>query len=376
MATATAPAAQAASALTPFRTGTQPTVKPSGYQQTNVLGATAIPLPDYQIGPTNILRGIAIEVTGTTATNAATVAFQGDAPLNIFSTVNFQDSGGNSIIGNFDSYTLSMIMKYGGYASAQLGDPRNSVVYSATTGVGGGLGGSFNFILRIPVEAVARTGLASLQNQTTQSPLTLSLTLTTNALVYSTTPTNPPSVLITVDLLGYWKGNNTAASPSPKAYGTTQYWNRAAIQALNGAMDFQLPNIGFGNPWRNLLLLNYATGAARSSADFPTQLTMNWKGNLFRNVDQNFWRDEMARTYELIGATQDTGPGTDTGVFVVNFNNDFTTTVGAELGLGYLNTNVGDSFEFIGTWNASSTLYAVVNFFGVNGPNSALSGLV
>jgi hypothetical protein len=141
-------------------------------------------------------------------------------------------------------------------------------------------------------------------------------------------------------------------------------------------MDFQLPNIGFGNPWRNLLLINYATGGARSSTDFPSPLTMNWKGNLFRNVTQNLWDDEMSKAYGLTGATADTGPGLDTGVFVVNFNADFDKSPGAELGLGYLDTNVGDSFEFIGTWNASSTLYTVVNFFGVNGPNSALSGLI
>ena len=374
MATTPAPAAKAAPALTPFRTGTQPTVKPSGYTQTNSLGSATIPLPDYQIVPTNILRGIAIEVVATGTNATSSVAYQGDGPLNVLSTVNFQDSGGNSIVGSFDSYTLAMIMKYGGYAGGNSGDPRNSVVYSAVTGTGA-TAGSFNFVLRIPVEAVSRTGLGSLQNQTTQSPLVLSMTLNTSAAVFSTAPTGGCSVKVSVNLLGYWKGSNAGASPSPKAYGTIQYWNRVSNQALNGASDFYLQQLGFGNPWRNVLFLNYATGGARTTTNFPSPLTINWKGNLFRNIDTNLWQEEMGRNYGLTGTTADTGPGLDTGVFVIPFNADFDQRPGAELGMGYLNTDVGDAWEMIGTWGASCTLYTLVNFFGVNGPASSIAGL-
>ena len=203
--------------LAPFRAGTQPTYKPSGYSQVNALTTTAIELPDYQIGPTNLLRGIEIEVSavGVNPGGATTVAFNGDMPLGCISTVNFQDSGGNSIVGSFDSYTIAMIMKYGGYVSGVRGDPRQSVVYSAVTGTGS-TGGSFNFVLRIPVEFVARTGAGSLVNQTTQSPLVLSLTLTTSALVFSTAPATSCTVTVSVDLLGYWKGSNAAANPAPE----------------------------------------------------------------------------------------------------------------------------------------------------------------
>lgn len=364
----TAPAQGQAQApvLAPFRAGTQPTYKPSGYTQSNALTTTAIELPDYQIGPTNLLRGIDIEVSAATTSNAATVAFNGDMPLGVLSTVNFQDSGGNSIVGSFDSYTLAMIMKYGGYAPGTSGDPRNSVVWSATTG-SGGTAGSFNFVLRIPVEFIARTGAGSLVNQTTQSPLTLSLTLTTSALVYSTAPTNAVTVTVTVDLLGYWRGSNAAANPAPKAAGTTQYWNRSSVQALNGAADFYAPQVGIGNPIRTFLWLNYATGAARSTTDFPSPLTVNYKGNLLFNRTKNQWQNEMSRWFGLTGATADTGPGLDTGVFCQPFATDFGHGTGAELMLSYLNTEVGDAIEFIGSWAASSTLYHVVNYLGVNG---------
>jgi len=369
------PAGSQAPVLAPFRAGTQPTYKPSGWQQTNNLGTTSVPLPDYQVGPTNLLRAIDIEVTASTVTNAATVAFNGDMPLGIFSTVNFQDSGGNSIVGSFDSYTIAMIMKYGGYAQAQMGDPRNSVVYSTTVGAVA-TGGGFNVVFRIPIEFIARNGAGTLVNQTTQSPLTLSLTLTTSALVYSTAPTNAVSVLVTVDLLGYWKGSNAAANPAPKAAGTTQYWNRAAVQALNGAMDFYAPQIGIGNPIRTFLWLNYTTGGARSNTNFPSPFTLNYKGNLLFNRTKNQWQNEISRQYGLTGfATTsgvlaqvlDTGPGLDTGVYPFPFATDFDKDTGAELMLSYLDTEVGDAIEVLGTWAASCTLYWVVNYLGVNG---------
>lgn len=353
--------------LAPFRAGTQPTYKPSGYSQVNALTTTATELPDYQVGPTNLIRGIDIEVTGVGSNGGSSnVAFNGDMPLGVLSTVNFQDSGGNSIVGSFDSYTLAMIMKYGGYTPGTLGDPRQSVIYSTTSSTGS-TAGSFTVIFRVPIEFIQRTGAGSLVNQTTQSPLTLSLTLTTTALMFSTAPSSSCTVTVSVDLLGYWKGSNAAANPAPKAAGTTQYWNRASIQALNGASDFYAPQIGLGNPIRTFLWLNYATGAARSSADFPSPLTVNFKGNLLFNFTYNQWKNQMTRWFGVTGATADTGPGLDTGVFAFPFTTDFGRDIGAELMLSYLNTEVGDAIEFVGSWNASSTLYHVVNYLGVNG---------
>lgn len=362
---APAKTAAAAPVLAPFRAGTQPTYKPSGFTAVNALTTTAIELPDYQIGPTNLLRAIDIEVTGVAVNTTNNVSFQPDMPLGVLSTVNFQDSGGNSIVGSFDSFTIAMIMKYGGYSTEVHGDPRTSVVYSAVTGAGP-TAGSFNEVFRIPVEFVARTGAGSLVNQTTQSPLVLSLTLTTTALVFATAPNTSCTVTVKVDLLGYWKGANSAANPAPKAAGTTQYWNRSSIQALNGASDFYAPQVGIGNPIRMFLWLNYLTGGVRSTLAFPNPLTVNYKGNLLFNMSPNQWQNQLSRWYGLLGQA-DTGLGLDTGVFPFPFNTDFSSEPGSELMLSYLNTEVGDAIEFIGSWNASCTLFHVVNYLGVNG---------
>lgn len=364
----TAPAktgqAQAPQQLQPFRAGTQPTVQSTGFNYSQALTANPFNFPLWQIPPSNILRSIYLEVSATTSGNAATVAFAGDAPLNVFSTVNFADAGGTSIVGSFDSYTLAMVMKYGGYSNNS--DPRANAVYKAVTG-SGATGGTFNIVFRIPVEVVARTGIGSLQNQSTNSPLTLQLTLNTSTAIYSTAPTTLPSVSVVASVGGYWKGSNAAASQTPRAYGTTSYWNRTAIMALSGAVNIQLPNIGLGNPVRNLVFVNYATGAARSDADFANPLQVTFRGNNLVQLDQNLWKYLMSEAYGLTGATQDAALGLDTGVYVLPFDQDFGLEPGADLGNGYLSTNVGDAIGLIGSWAASSTLYEVINFLAVKG---------
>lgn len=320
-------------------------------------------LPQWQIPPSNILRCVYLEVAATGG--SGTAVFQADAPLNIFQTVNFADAGGTSIVGSFDSYTLAMVMKWGGYDNN--GDPRANATYSTNT-----TGGLFNLVFKIPVEIVNRTGVGALQNTSTNSPLTLSLTLNSSSGVYSTAPTTLPSVKVTARLGGYWKGSNAAASQTPSAFGSTSYWNRTSIQSLSGASQFQLPNLGLGNPLRNLVFMNYATGGARSSADFPDPIEIDFRGNKLFQSSQNLWKYLMSAAYDLESTTADAANGLDTGVFVLPFDKDFGFAPGEELGNSYLTTSVGDSIQLIGSWAASSTLYELVNFFAVKGAVSAV----
>lgn len=356
--------AQQQAPLQPFRAGTQPTVLNTGFSQTLTLNTGTQDFPEWQVPPSNILRCIYLEVSAAASGNAATVAFAGDAPLNVFSTVNFADAGGTAIVGSFDSYTLAMVQKYGGYANNS--DPRASAIYSATAG-SGSTGGSFNLVLRIPVEVGSRTGIGALQNQSTNSPFTLNLTLNKSTAIYSTAPTTLPAVTVTARLGGYWKGSNAAASPTPRAFGTTSYWNRTSQMGLNGAATIQLPNLGLGNPLRNFIFINYATGAARSSADFPSPLEIDFRGNKLIQITQNLWQFLISEAYGFQNTTLDSANSLDTGVFVLPFTQDFGLEPGAELGNGYLTTNVGDSVQLLGTWNASSTLYEIVNYLTVRG---------
>jgi hypothetical protein len=289
-------------------------------------------------------------------------------PLGVFSSIVFQDANQKPIIGPIDSYTLAMANKYFGYDAN--GDPRASAVYSIPS-LTGGTGGSFTFVLRVPIEAVDRTAVGTLQNQSSNSTFTLSLTLTTSALVYSTAPTDAVTVTTKIFEGGYWKGSNAQYSATPKAAGSTQYITRGSYTALNGATQQQLSQ-GLGYPIRNFMEVNYATGSTRSGADFPDPVQYIYKGSNLFNTSQLLWKDQMSRAYGLQSETLDVANGLDTGVFVWNFMSDFGLAPGAEAGLSYLNTDQGDLFQLIGSFGASSTLYHVVNYIAPVGPASVL----
>ena len=332
-----APAPAATAKAGPFRKGTQPTILATGYTQTVTMTTAAQQLPTWQLPTSNILRGVALEVKITASGNAATVAYaSADAPLNIFSTVNFMDNTGTSIVGSFDSFTLAVVMKYGGYDSSA--DMRASAVYSATTG-SGATAGSANMVFRIPVEVVNRTGFGSLENTSSNSPLQLQLTLNASGNIYSTAPTTLPSVSVTASLLGYWQGPPSTAAQAPANFGTTSYWQRGTSNGLNGSQNYTLPNVGLGLPQRMWVYLNYASGAARSDADFPTTLQINFRGNILRQSSQNLWADEMSRNYGYTATSKDTANGLDTGVYVQNFNRDFGLEPGADYGNGWMSTD-------------------------------------
>lgn len=383
--------AQTPATASAFRANTQKTIKRPGV---NLAGVTATiatsavfgnPLPDTQIPPTTLLRCIYLEVNFNVASgNAATVVFAADAPLNVFSSINFHDAQGTSIVGSFDSFTLAMAQKYFGFINNA--DPTTSAVYSVTAGAGA-TGGSFTVVLRIPVEVVGRTGVGSQINTDTQSPLVLSLTVNTAAKIYSTPPTGTsvftPNVVVSYG--GYWnQSGNPNSFATPAAVGTLNYINWTNYTGLAGQQQFQLSNIGLGNSVANILFINRDTGTtARSDADFPNPLQIAYRGNVLGQWSQLLWKHLMSEAYDFPNFTQDAGlgavapsstPALNLGVYNLWFNDDFTNQPGNTLFYSLLNTAVGDSIELTGSWAASSILYEVINFLAVSGPVQGIQG--
>lgn len=356
-----------------FRAQTQPTIRRPGVTLTATLGAAPTPLNDTPIPSVTLIRCIYLECVVTAAGNSATVAFAGDAPSNLFSSVNFHDAGGTSYVGNFDSYTLRMANKWFGFVNS--GDMLASAVYSATSG-SGATAGSVTEVFRIPIEIVKRTGVGSLRATTTQSPLVLSLTLNQLSNIYTTQPTNAPSVSVVISFGGYWNQSGSADTYAvPAGIGTVNYINRASIPgSIVGQQEFNLPNIGLGNEWRNLMLINYLTGGARSDTAFPTTLQIKYRQVPLDQWSQLLWKHWMSENYGYNATTQDTANGLDTGVYVHPFNQDFVNAPGQELGYGYLDTGTGDDITLLGSWATASTLYEVLNFLAVAGPVSAIQG--
>lgn len=390
------PGAAAPAVASAFRSQTQPTIKRPGVALTGVLGTSPVSLPDTQIPPTTLLRCIYIEVSvaNSGTANAAAVAFQPDAPVNAFSIVNFHDAQGTSIVGSFDSFTLSMAQKYFGFTNNS--DVTSSAVFSSTVGAVAG-GGTFTMVFRIPVEVVARTGVGSQINTDTQSPLVLSLTLNTLANLYSVLPTagSIQTVTTVVSFGGYWnQSGNPNSFAVPTAVGSLNYVNWTNYVALSGQQQFQLSNIGLGNSVMNIMFINRATsGNARSDSDFANPLQVAYRGNVLGQWSQTLWKHIMSEAYGFTGGTataagvstfaQDSGLGTvvqapspalNQGVYNLWFNSDFTFDPGNSLFYGMLNTAVGDSIELTGNWSTSSTLYEVINFLAVSGPLAAIQG--
>lgn len=354
--------AQAPAQLAPFRSGTQRTLSTDGYTNTTTPGAGTTDLPDYNPSPNNYLRGLWIESRCTTSANAATVAFSGDGPLNAYSSVTFQDANAKPICGPFDSYTLAMVSKFGGYQN--LGDPRATAVYTATTGAVG-TGGSWYFVLYVPVELINRDGLGALQNQSSASTFTLKLTLNTSANIYGTAPTTLAPVITKVYEDGWWKTSKAGTASEPPKAGTTQYWTRGVYNALNGSQQFQVPQ-GLGYPIRTYMLVNYDVAAntrAAGDGDFPDPFQVIFKGTSYWQVGKSMWKDQMSRWYEYFTASgPDTPLGLENGVFVLPFHISFGLQPGDELPHAYLGTNQGDLNQFVGNWLGNSKLFVVANY--------------
>jgi len=354
---------QAPAQLAPFRSGTQRTLSQDGYVNSTQPGASATLLPDYNPSPNNYLAGLWIYVSAPASGNSATVVFAGDGPLNVFSTVVFQDANQKPIVGPFDSYTLADVNKFGGYQN--LGDPRASSQYQAITG-SGSTAGTFQFVLYVPVQAVNRDGLGSLQNQSSSSTFTLQLTLNTSGNIYSTAPSTVPTVTTKIYEDGWWKSNKAGASSTPPKAGSTQYWTRGTYNSLSGSEQFQVSQ-GLGYPVRMYMLLDYNTASspntrANGDSDFPDPFQVIFKGTSYWNVGKVFWKDQMSRWYGYYSTTADSANGLENGVFIIPFHLSFTNVPGDELPHAYLSTNQGDLNQFIGTWSNTDKLYVVANY--------------
>ena len=375
-----------------FRSQTQPTIKRPGVALSAAMTAAPVPLTDTQIPPTTLLRCIYIEVTCVAAGNAAAVAFNADMPMGIFSTVNFHDAQGTSIVGSFDSFTLGMAQKWFGFTNNS--DPVSSQVFTSTVGAVA-TGGSFTIVFRIPVEVVNRTGVGAQINTDTQSPLVLSLTINSSGNVYATAPTTLPTVTAVISYGGYWnQSGNPNSFATPTAVGSLNYINWTNYTGLSGQQQFQLSNIGLGNSVLNILFINrLTTGGARSDSGFANPLQVAYRGNVLGSWSELLWKHMMSEAYGFIGPAsttagvttflQDAGLGTvvpaptpalNQGVYNLWFNQDFTFDPGTTLFYGMLNTAVGDSIELTGNWATSSTLYEIINFLAISGPLSAIQG--
>lgn len=381
-ATATAPAGAAAAPAIPFRAGVQPN-ELLDYQNTTVMSAGAQNLPLYTIKPNSWLKGLWIDTALTyTANVVATLVLQAaspfvgqNAPFTIWNTITFSDISNLTRVGGatFSGWDLYIAGKYFGYT--QQGDARADPTYSfplTSTPT------AAHFTLYLPIEVASRSGLGALKNTSSQSALSVQLTLESEVNIFSTGPTNPPTVTTKIFSDGYFSIQVPGTAGAPPAAGATQYILKGSYPLGAGAQNLILSQ-GLGFPIRNIALVNYDTaGGTRVTGDanFPDPLQFSYLGTNMLQIGKQLWKTQMARKYGLSVATAtvpEAAFSLDLGVYVLSFCQDFSNSVGDELGNAYLPTEAGSLLQFIGSWALASGVYAIVNYIAA--PNNSLASL-
>lgn len=171
------------------------------------------------------LRFIEMQITGTTAANAATVVFAADAPGNALSFIEFLPPSGDPPIVPHTGYQLQLWNKYGAFSQATpFCDPRRDPQYFATAGAGA-TGGSFAITLRLPFEIDPTSGFCSITNSAANKSYLLNLIVNTSANIYSTAPTTAPTVRV-IGWMYYWDEpasqtrQGTSQTPGPLGLGS------------------------------------------------------------------------------------------------------------------------------------------------------------
>lgn len=363
--------------IRPFVAGTRRVDKQT-YDQTKTLTAATQTLPTYECDPNGFLEGGYILVEATTSANAATVAFNADAPENILDTVQFNDTNNKPLLGPMNGHDLYECIKHGGYAFQD--DMKMSPIRVVTTGAGG-TGGTFTIIFNLPVEIVQRDGLGSLPNKSSSATFDLNITLAAIATVYSTAPTNPASVRVRVQQYGWMDPNATdmrgnQVNQSPPGVQTTQYWMKQTYTLSAGQINQRLT--GIDSMVRNLIfqLVDNANSRSVGDTDFPDPFTLLYETSIPVARLKSVWKHMIGEDFGYT-ATVETAGGRDNGVYPLPFNLDFTAKPGWETRLGYLPVSSSTTLAVSGTIGGSGvhTLTVFVNkIVPANGDPMVLTG--
>src|SRR5262249_9182672 len=158
--------------------------------------------------------------------NAAAVAYKEDGPWSVIQKVTLKDTGNREVFGPLGGYDWMTINKYGAYQ--EVGDPRADLSFSiVATAVA--TGGSFSFVLYLPLELVARDALGTVENKSTSSAWKVELWMDATTAVYSTAPTTPGTLRVRATTDNYTEPSGADEhgriyAQTPPQPGTLQYW--------------------------------------------------------------------------------------------------------------------------------------------------------
>ena len=381
-------------AARPFITGTRE-IESHTYDVTQALQSSSSTLPTYDLVTDGYVAGLYIYVQATTTgnTTAATANFQEDAPWNVLQTVQFSDVSNRPILGPMSGWELKTLIKFGGFNHTD--DAQDSQLYSVTTGTTAS-GGSFQWILHLPIEFVHRNALGSLTNLSNAAVFRVDMTLNAASNVYSGTAGTPvvlPNVRVRIHQHGWMESaghdpfGNPAAS-APPAVDSVMYSERQTYTVNAGAQNFRLTP--FEGHVRNLIFVLKDSNGSRlqGESDWPDPLRLHYDATVPVDRLKDIWARYVEELFGYTGAkpTAITGNATaisagasfrDNGVFPLAYNRDFGAKPGSEQAYGYMYVSAGTALRYDGTINGSGahTLVALINYINPAGGNAlALTG--
>jgi hypothetical protein len=342
---------------------------------TTLEASTAVPLPVQLLLSDAWLMWLELIVTITAAGNSASAAFAADAPFSAIQSFQVQDPGGAQIIAPHSGYDLYLKQKYGAFRiDPPSCDPRLDPMYFEVTGTGA-TGGSAQFRLMIPFAIRPVDAYAALANADSSRQYRVSITLAPESQIYTTNPSNAPTVSIAAT--GYYRLNPPASLAGVPAQQNPPWYTpngaaRAYLDVINPPVPSSVAgSIGLqyniqGRVIREIILVARNSSGARvgvgGDGNFPTQST--WVFNKFPRFvlnDVEWWAD-MADAFQYTAVsdalntyTVDAAGTLDTGVrvlhqFMLSGNGRVRTN---QTAFGWLQTVAGSQILQQGEWGSS-----------------------
>ena len=334
-----------------------------------VVGTGQQQLGPFDIQTNGFLRYLELYGVCTTAANAATTAFNSgtsDSPFIARINNSLQDPSSEFIINPYTGYELFLMEKYGAIEQSPYSDPRADPNFFTTTGVGGGLGGSFGIVLRVPLEDRQRDALAAVPNSAANKNYRFTTFLNTTASIYSTAPTNPGTFVLNCTNF-YWTeppasiaGVPTVATPNGN--GTVAYLDREVFTAITSQTN---PTLIFKNVGRvykmAIFILRLASGARDGTlTDWPNPAAIWVNGFPLYYKPQHTWISEMQEFYGF-NTGYDAANTLDTGVYTWH---DLMVQPGLVTNWGsadqYLATVASTKIQLVGAWGGTASSLTIL----------------
>jgi hypothetical protein len=362
-------------ALRPFFPGSLD-LETHTYVKTGTLTTQQIPLDTYYPKTNGYLSDLWVEMTVVTAGNSANVAFNEDFPERAMANFQLSDTGGQPILGPMTGWELKTFVKYGGFSFSD--DPRDSQTWSATTGTGG-TGGSFSWILQVPVQFVAKEPLGVLPNTNSNNSYAVDITLATIAQIYSTSPTNAGTYTVKIYQDAYRQSSGkdaqkNATVTTPPGLGAVLYMRRNTVDLAVGQVDIELSQQEGSYRALHLVLRDSSNSRSQGDSDWPDPAVVYFNNDVPYDRTKNYWIRKMERQYGYV-STVNTANGRDYGHFVLPFILDGGLKAGMEARYRYLSVSSADTLGFRGTIGGSGTHKLTTMYQFVRPPGGNIKGL-